>query len=332
MRSATHPRPARTPARRGRAPEAGYALLVVLLLFSLLAIGLAAAAPAWTTALKREREQAEIDYARQYVMGIRRYYHKFGTYPPDLDRLEETNDVHYLRRAWPDPLSKNGKWRFLHTGDVETPMSRAEAAQIAGGLGGGSPFPGGGGPGGAAPSGGLAPLSPSQLATGSLSGAGLVGGLATPNAGAPPAAAGGLGLPTLNFGGPNGALPPLDGDVVGYFVLTPAAADRTADEEVIGSPIIGVASYNNQPAVHAFQGQSKPSDWLFVYDPQADRGGLAGAMPVQGQPLQGLGGLGQNSGSGGLNPSPTGPTPSPGQPTPQPPIATPSGGSPFGPG
>lgn len=342
------------PARRGRAragrgparasAQAGYALLVILLLFSLLALAIAAAVPSWTTEIRRQREQTEIDYAREYVMGIRRYYHKFGTYPPNLERLEETDNQHYLRRAWPDPLSKDGKWRFVHPGDIEVPRppgaqqgtgledlmqpnapgGNAPAApaapgggfgqnSIGGAMGGavggamGGAMPGaGGGPtggvgGGAAGVFGGGPGSGmgGRITPGAGGGgaAGLfgggpgsgVGGGITPGmpgtGGVPVGGAGGIGLPPLALG----ALPPLDGDVVGYFILTPAAAKRT--DEVMGAPIIGVASRNDKPAVHAFRKQDRASDWVFVYDPAADRRGMGGAgiMPPQpGSPMPGM--------------------------------------------
>jgi len=356
---------ARTGGRRGparAAEQAGYALLVILLLFSLLALAIAAAVPSWTTEIRREREQTEIDYAREYVMGIRRYYHKFGTYPPNLDQLEETDNQHYLRRAWPDPLSKDGKWRFVHPGDIEVPRppgaqqgtgledlmqpnapgGNAPAAPaapgggfgqnpIGGGMGGAMPgavpgaMPGVGGGAAGGLGGGVAGLfsgSPGSGMSGGITpgagggaagpfgggpSSGMSGGITPGGPGAggvPVGGAGGIGLPPLALG----ALPPLDGDVVGYFIFTPAAAKRTG--ELIGAPIIGVASRNDKPAVHAFRGQDRPSDWVFVYDPAADRRGMGGAgvMPPQpGSPMPGM--------PGSPAPFPPAPTPIPQQPT-----------------
>lgn len=341
---------ARRPASRASRRSRGYALLVVLLLFSMLALSLAVAVPQWTTEIRREHEQAEIDYAREYVMGIRRYYHKYGTYPPNLDRLTESDNEHYLRRAWPDPLNPGGKWRFLHAGDVQVPKPPGspqgtgleDLMQLGAGAGstaqpdagaagasganagassgaalgaspqtpsgsllapGGSPLTSVGSPGVATPGSGSSMGSPLPPG-GALGGTPLTG--AAP--GSPAAAAGGLGLPGLNLG----PLLPPDGDIVGYLVLTPAAAARTDNDEVVGAPIIGVASRKAQLAVHEFNGHDRPSDWLFVYDPTADRrGGLNGAIP-QHQPPVGLGGAGSGAGatpnpSPGTTPNPPGP-------------------------
>lgn len=286
------PRAARSPLRRR---QAGYALLVILLLFSLLALAIAAAVPAWTTAIKREREQASIDYAREYVMGIRRYYHKFGAYPPDLDRLEETDNIHYLRHAWRDPLAKDGKWRFVHPGDVEIPrppgspqgtgledlMQPATPAPASpAGQGSSSPVPG-------MTSSVTSYLSGMPEIGGPLRGGlgGASGGSTLPGA-SPISVANSRGmLPSVNLG----PMPPADGDVVGYFVLTPAAAQRTGD--TFGAPIIGIVSRDTKLAVHEFNGKDKPSDWLFVYDPAADRRALGGAAALPAPPQNPLGGL-----------------------------------------
>lgn len=290
------PRAARSPLQRR---QAGYALLVILLLFSLLALALATAVPAWTTAIKREREQASIDYAREYVMGIRRYYHKFGTYPPDLDRLKETDNVHYLRHAWQDPLAKDGKWRFVHPGDVEIPRppGSPQGTGLEDLMQPASPAPpspsGQGFPSQAFPSPipGMASGATSGLS--GMSGIGAQGGALGGGVGgqtmsgvATISAANSRGmLPSVNLG----PLPPADGDVVGYFVLTPAAAQRTGD--TFGAPIIGVVSRDAKPSVHEFNGKDKPSDWLFVYDPAADRRGMGGAAALPAPPQNPLGGL-----------------------------------------
>jgi hypothetical protein len=41
-----------------------------------------------------------------------------------------------------------------------------------------------------------------------------------------------------------------------------------------GGPIIGVASMVDKTGMHEFNAKSNYKDWLFIYDPQRDRGGL----------------------------------------------------------
>ncbi len=294
----------------------GYALLIILLLVSLLAISLAAAAPGWLTALKRRREQAAIDYARQYVMGIRRYYHKFGAYPPNLDRLKETNGVYYLRRAWPDPLVKSGKWYLIHPGDLIAPKVQgapggapgAASSSAASGATGEAPFGAPGGPGttpgmaGAMGAAGLAGILPQAVP----------GGPQTAFGTSPTAATGAPG--TMGF-----TLPQVQGGSIrGIEVITGYRLRKQSDSfsSVGAGPIIGVAIPSDQPAVHEFNGKDRPDQWLFLYLPTADHS-LGGAAP-QGPVAPGAGVPGQNNSPfGSPSPSPTG---------------SPTGGPPGGPG
>lgn len=289
--------------------ERGYALLIILLLFSLLALTLAEAAPGWITAIQRQREQTAIDYARQYVMGIRRYYHKFGSYPPNLDRLEQTNDVHYLRRAWPDPLVKSGKWYFIHPGDLIAPKVKGVPGE-GGALGGTGTTFGGQQSGIGGQNSGLPGAFGNQgPAAGIMPQAGMNSLTGTPAGGLAGAAAA-FSLPQLHGGS-------IDGIEVltGYRLRKQDSGFAGVGAQIGGGPIIGVAIPSNKPAVHEFNGKDRPDDWLFVYDPAADRT-VGGAMP-QG-PVPPSPGTGGPSG----NPSPT--------PTPGGPAGGPTGGSPTG--
>lgn len=289
-------------SRRGAGRQDGYALLIILLLASLLALTLAEAAPGWITAIQRRREQTAIDYARQYVMGIRRYYHKFGAYPPNLDRLEQTNGVYYLRRAWPDPLVKNGKWYFIHPGDLIAPKVKGVPGE------GGAPA----GPGGAGTAFG------SQLAGIGAQGSGLLGGLGS--LGSPTGVVPQTGISPVSGTGPGGltgaagaafSVPqvrggPIDGVEVltGYRLRKQDSGFTGASSQIGGGPIIGVAIPCNKPAVHEFNGKDRPDQWLFIYDPAADRS-IGGAMPQGPVAPNAIPG---NNGTFG-NPSPT-PAPS----------------------
>lgn len=294
--------------RHGKRPrpaaESGYALLIILLLASLLALTLAEAAPGWITAIRRQREQTAIDYARQYVMGIRRYYHKFGAYPPNLDRLEQTNGVYYLRRDWPDPLVKNGKWYFIHPGDLIAPKVKGvpgEGGTAAGPGGAGTAFGG-------------------QLAGIGEQGSGLLGGLGSQGSptGVAPQTGGLTGAAAAGFSVPQVQGGPIDGIEVltGYRLRKQDSEFTGASSQIGGGPIIGVAIPSNKPAVHEFNGKNRPDQWLFVYDPAADRS-VGGAMPQgpvapnasPGSPIPAPGGPtgGGPAGGGGLGPNTGGP-------------------------
>ncbi len=102
----------------------GYALMAVLLALCFLVLMLAKAVPSWRTEIQREHEALMIDRAKQYRMAIKRYFHKNGRYPPDLDALvqHDGSGLRYLREKWPDPLNPqgNGAWQFIHYGQAVT--------------------------------------------------------------------------------------------------------------------------------------------------------------------------------------------------------------------
>ncbi|HXE74155.1 MAG TPA: hypothetical protein VNN18_00780 [Candidatus Xenobia bacterium] len=115
-----------------RRPQAGYALLVMLFLAAMVLIALAAAAPRLLSEGQREKEEELIFRGEQYKHAIGLYYKKFGRYPMKMEDLLRTNDRGYLRRQFRDPMTKDGKWRFIGVG--------AGGVLIGGGR---SPIPGG---------------------------------------------------------------------------------------------------------------------------------------------------------------------------------------------
>ncbi len=42
-----------------------------------------------------------------------------GAIPANLEQLENTNNIRFLRRRYKDPLAKDGQWKLLHYGDVQ---------------------------------------------------------------------------------------------------------------------------------------------------------------------------------------------------------------------
>ena len=102
------------PAMRRR--ESGYALLVVLLLAALVLIALSAVAPRVLTQGQREKEEELAFRGEQYRRAIGVFYKKFGRYPNSIDELLRTNDRSFLRREYRDPMTPDGKWRFIRVG------------------------------------------------------------------------------------------------------------------------------------------------------------------------------------------------------------------------
>src|SRR5947209_17508001 len=104
-----------------RNKESGYALLIILIMVTLLSIALAAAVPAIKTQIRREQEIELEHRGNEYVKAIQKYYHKFGRYPANIEQLENTNNLRFLRKRYKDPLTGKDDWRIIHLGEAKYP-------------------------------------------------------------------------------------------------------------------------------------------------------------------------------------------------------------------
>ncbi|MGH9522993.1 MAG: hypothetical protein ACRD3E_10715 [Terriglobales bacterium] len=133
----------RKAVRKKKDTQAGYILLVLLLMVALLMLSITAVAPRVAQEAKRDRETEMIHRGAEYARAVKRFYRKFGRYPATLDQLQETNHIRFLRKAYTDPMTQDGKWKLLHPGDVKiaganvgTPVSAlASKTQQPSGLG-----------------------------------------------------------------------------------------------------------------------------------------------------------------------------------------------------
>jgi len=164
----------RTGARRA---EAGYALIVVMIAVTVLIIGLLTVLPSTYQEARREREEELIFRGNQYARAIYLFQQRFRRYPSSVNELLHTNNLSFLRKPWPDPMTPKGKWRFIHataSGAVldswtlsqqlgPPPLGQPPTASAQGGLGTSQPggslgssnttSPGSSGPSGQPPSG-----------------------------------------------------------------------------------------------------------------------------------------------------------------------------------
>ena len=75
-----------------------------------------AAVPTWRYVMQDDREQELFFRGDQIARAIERYQKKNGnTFPPSLEVLVKGK---YLRRAYKDPMTKDGKWRFIRPGEA----------------------------------------------------------------------------------------------------------------------------------------------------------------------------------------------------------------------
>jgi type II secretory pathway pseudopilin PulG len=245
----------RQPACGKRNRQSGYILLMMMLFIALMAIAALAAIPRMEMQIKRDREEEMIHRGAQYARAIRHYVKKFGRYPTSVSDLLETNNVHFLRKAYKDPIT--GKdFRMLHMQDVQTLMAGA------GGFGAAGFGPGGftGNPGAAAAAG--QPGSPAGTPVTSMSGAG------PENSGSGNAGDGAdsnQSSDDQSSGGQSSNGQAANGQSSGGLGQTFG-----------GGPIMGVASTSKDKSIRVFNNKDHYKDWMFVYDPMNDRALITG--------------------------------------------------------
>jgi type II secretory pathway pseudopilin PulG len=291
------------PSRRG---ERGYVLLTLMLFVALLAIASLAWIQKVDFEIKRDREEELIHRGVQYSRALRHYVKKFGHYPARIEDLESTNNVHYLRKRYKDPIT--GKdFKFLRQNDVQISFNPGAASGMPPGNPG-SPIQGGqpgalnlnnndvqGGPGPSSIPGGPGPSSNPG------------GPQDQPQSGGSDNSADSSDQPAQKGPGPASASPGPSG---------PSNQTGPGNGQSFGGlPIIGVASTSKDKSIRAFNKKDHYNQWQFIYDPSTDRGGLLttpnqpplqNAVQVQQQNGQ-QNGNGQNQtgfspGPGGMNP------------------------------
>lgn len=296
--SQIRPRPVRRASVRR---EDGWVMLTLLLAMALLIIFAAAIVPTLTFDMKRDREEEMIHRGVQYSRAIRAYYKKFGRYPTKIEDLENSNNMRFLRKQYKDPLNckktECADFKLLHFGEVQLSLSG-----IAGGnMPGANPIGMNAGLNGS--TGGFS--QPSTFGGNSGYGANSNSsfGQNQQTAGSGQSQPGSQVDETVPIPSGNGNENPSNGT---------SGSNQLGSGQIIGGPIVGVASLNKDKTIREFNHKNKYKDWVFVYDPAQDQGHLI-TTPYQPQ-LQGFGQQpnvnGQNNpnnGTGnGFGSSPTG--------------------------
>lgn len=102
---------------RGRRGEKGVSLLGLVVAMGIMMVLLTAAVPSWKYIVQDEREQELIFRGSEIARAVERFQKKSGgAYPPSMEVLVKGK---FLRRAYKDPFSADGKWRVLHPGDLQ---------------------------------------------------------------------------------------------------------------------------------------------------------------------------------------------------------------------
>jgi type II secretory pathway pseudopilin PulG len=102
-----------------RSDQEGYSLLILMAGITIMLIAMGVAAPTWRHVMQDDSEQELLYRGGAIADGIGRYQKKNGgTMPVSLDVLVKGR---FLRRAYKDPMTKDGQWRFIRQGEGITP-------------------------------------------------------------------------------------------------------------------------------------------------------------------------------------------------------------------
>lgn len=100
----------------GRRREQGYSLVALMAAVAIMLVLMAAATPTWRFLAKNDREEELLFRGGEIADAIQRYQRKNGNaLPASLDVLIKGR---FLRRAYKDPMTKHGNWRYLRAGDL----------------------------------------------------------------------------------------------------------------------------------------------------------------------------------------------------------------------
>jgi type II secretory pathway pseudopilin PulG len=100
----------------GRRGERGFSLVGAMAGIAIMMIMMGAAVPSWRYVMRNMREEELLFRGNQIAEAVERYQRKNGGAAPTS--LEDLVKGKFLRKAWNDPMTKDGKWRFLRPGEV----------------------------------------------------------------------------------------------------------------------------------------------------------------------------------------------------------------------
>ena len=111
--------------RRG---QAGYNLVMLMVLLTILNIMVAASLPSWSSVIRRDREEELISRGFQYAEAIRIFQNRFQRPPVRMEELIEV-EPRSIRRLWKDPMTDHGKWALIPLQGPSAPIQVQPGAQ-----------------------------------------------------------------------------------------------------------------------------------------------------------------------------------------------------------
>ena len=228
--------------------EEGYILVTLMLFVALIVIAMAATLPELTFQLKRDREEEMVHRGVQYSRAVRAYYRKFGGYPPNIELLESSNNLHFLRKRYKDPITGQD-FKFLHVTDVKLSFGGG----IAGGQNLGKPI------------GGILNAASTSVSSNTAS---------SSNAGDPNAAPASSTSSDASADKTQDASQQSNNSDATSNSPFSSISGQSAGQTFGGGPIVGVASTSEKESIRIYNKKNHYNDWQFIYDPTSDRGGL----------------------------------------------------------
>jgi type II secretory pathway pseudopilin PulG len=99
-----------------RTGESGYSMVALMAAVAIMTIMMAAAVPSWRYVMKNDAEEELIFRGGEIADAIARYQRRHGNaLPASLEVLVQGK---FLRRAYKDPMTKHGRWRFIRPGEA----------------------------------------------------------------------------------------------------------------------------------------------------------------------------------------------------------------------
>jgi len=260
-------------------------LLAVLLVMALMIIAATYEAPRMVQQMKRDREEEMIHRGTEYARAIKKFYKKFGRYPANLEQLDNTNQIRFLRKRYKDPLTKDGKWKLLNYGDIQTLVNPNAPGTPAAALGtqGQGTF---GQPSAITSIGTTGTPSSQQtaLSAGNIVYTSTTGfGQSNPTSGQQPTGTAGsiagntpqgnaqqdnnLFANTFSLGSTSGSNATNQQQGATTSTTNPAGGTQTFG----GGAIVGVASLSKDPTIRIYNQKKTYNEWQFIYNPMMDR-------------------------------------------------------------
>src|ERR1017187_10133479 len=116
-----------------RKNQRGFALLLIFLMASIVAIMLYMELPRAAMQAQRDKEEMLIDRGEQYKRAIQLFVKKTQRYPADIKDLENFQNQRFLRQRYADPMTGKDEWRLIHIQNGMLTDSKVTKPNAAGG-------------------------------------------------------------------------------------------------------------------------------------------------------------------------------------------------------